>query len=565
MPRRKAADRAGQVKTRSRSGCRECRASRVRCDTQRPICTRCREKGLPCSTNLVLKWESEFVSRGMAFGRTGVWSKNRSDASPNSNSTSTSAGSSPASSVDTTRRWCSLPDVAPWAFINTGLASFKDPSRFDVELNKQQALLSSGSGRLMAVPALSSQTKLGERSGAWSADFARAPSLFPGLLGLGHGQLFDYFFRQVCPRATASPSSASPFASVVLPFSTSASPTLFRAIEALSACHWARRDPMYGAIGLRLKTETLRDLRRRLTSQDLATSYNDPEILLIMMMLCLYEILDKCDEHWTIHLKGARDLIRLRREQVDTPSDPVTRLAERFFAFQDVMGRTACGEAVKFGSDYWRSNDKYIDLWMGCSTELVAILSLITELSRIRRQSASSLTESVFLGRAASLQRQLEHLVQEVEDGEDEILATVAEAKRVAALLYLHCALYGASPTTSLVVEYVQQILSSVWSLLEHDSMANVIWPIFVAAVELNPSQDELSLRSHGPAVSGRSLILRALDAMADSSMSNVSRTRGVIIEVWQARDQDLLSSAKPAVNDWDRYVAPVSAAMSLA
>src|SRR3954452_14064227 len=54
MPRRKAADRTGPVKTRSRDGCKECRAGRVRCDTKKPRCTRCWEKGLPCTKNLVL-------------------------------------------------------------------------------------------------------------------------------------------------------------------------------------------------------------------------------------------------------------------------------------------------------------------------------------------------------------------------------------------------------------------------------------------------------------------------------------------------------------------------------
>ncbi|KAJ5484182.1 hypothetical protein N7539_005978 [Penicillium diatomitis] len=552
MPRRKAADRAGQVKTRSRSGCRECRASRVRCDAQRPICTRCREKGLPCSTNLVLKWESEFVSRGMAFGRTGVWSKNRSDSSPSS--TATSAGSSPGSSVDDTRQWCSLPGVESWAFINTGMASFEDRRRFDVNLNRQRAIDPRIKSRAKVMPV-----------GAWNLGPSSAPSAFPGRLGLENPELFDYFFRQLCPRATASPSSSSPFASVVLPFSTSATPTLFKAIEALSACHWAQRDPKYSTVGLRLKTETLRDLRRRLASQELVKSYTDPEILLIMMMLCLYEIMDKCDERWTVHLKGAKDLIRLRRERVGTPSDPVTRLAERFFAFQDVMGRTACGEAIVFGNDYWSSRDQKIDLWMGCSTELAGILSMITEMSRARRLSGSIQTTPLFLSRAASLQRQLEHLVQEVEGGDDNILSCVAEAKRLAALLYLHCALHGAAPSTAVVVDYVHQILCLVSSLLDFGSMANVMWPIFVAGVELDPSRDELYLESDGPGVSGRSVILRALDAMADSSISNVSRTRGVIIEVWQARDQDLLKPPKSEVNDWDRYVAPVSSSMSLA
>lgn len=570
MPRRKATDRAGQVKTRSRSGCLECRASRVRCDTKKPVCTRCLEKGLPCSTNLVLKWESEFVSRGMAFGRAGVWSKSRTDAS----SASGSNAASPAFSVDDLRQWCQLPAIHPWAFINSGMATFENPDQIDIALNEQLVVVPFINHHTMTTgEPLADQPAYGFYSihnisglaTALNPGPSPAPSLFPGISMIGHSELFDYYLRQVCPRTTASSTFSSPFASVILPFSVSASPTLFKAIQSLAACHWARRDPNYGTLGLRLKSETLRDLRRRLSYEGSATCCTDPEVLLIMMMLCLYEILDKCDEHWTIHLKGAKDLIRLRRQRVDTVAHPVTTFAEHFFAFQDVMGRTACGEAVLFGSDYWKTDDQQIDLWMGCSPELVAILSSITELSRARRQLESGNPSTMFSVRAASLEQQLEHLVQDIGDGDDEILASVAEAKRLAALLYLHCALYGASPTTAVVVDYVHQILRLVTDLLERDSMASVMWPVFVAAVELDPARDELWSGPDGQPVSGRSIVLQALAAMADSTISNIARTRAVIIQAWQARDQDLLKPPQLEMNDWEKYVAPISTSMSLA
>jgi hypothetical protein len=141
----------------------------------------------------------------------------------------------------------------------------------------------------------------------------------------------------------------------------------------------------------------------------------------------------------------------------------------------------------------------------------------------------------------------------------------VAEAKRLAALLYLHCALYGASPTTAVVVDYVHQILRLVTDLLERDSMASVMWPVFVAAVELDPARDELWSGPDGQPVSGRSIVLQALAAMADSTISNIARTRAVIIQAWQARDQDLLKPPQLEMNDWEKYVAPISTSMSLA
>jgi hypothetical protein len=144
----------------------------------------------------------------------------------------------------------------------------------------------------------------------------------------------------------------------------------------------------------------------------------------------------------------------------------------------------------------------------------------------------------------------------------------VAEAKRLAAVLYLHCALYEACPTTPLVVEYVRRILRLVSELLEQGSHASVTWPVFVAAVELDPSQDELWADSESDAISGRPLVLQALAVMAESTISNVARTRAVIAKVWQARDLDLVKTPGAAphrCNDWEWYVAPISTAMSLA
>lgn len=552
MPRRKAADRTGPVKTRSRSGCRECRASRVRCDTKKPVCTRCWQKGLPCSTNLELKWESEFASRGVAFGRAGVWSKTRPDGTQSS-----------SESADELRQWCLVPQIQPWGFVNSGVGTFENPNEVDVVSNEQHEVS-------LAYRTTSRNARM---FSALDPGPPPAISLFPQATQIGHGELLDYYLRQVCPRTSASTTMSSPFASVILPFSVSASSTLFKAIQALGACHLSRANPTYAPLGLRLKSETLRDLRRRLSNEGSLTCSADPEVLVIMMMLCLYEIADKCDQQWTIHLKGAKDLIRLRRQRALTPpqtpdaSHPVSGFAEHFFAFQDVMGRTACAKEVLFGSDYWRADDRNIDLWMGCSPELVSNLTIITDMSRDRRHIDSDVDRDSFNQRAAFIEHQLENLIQEVGDGDgdDEALASAAEAKRLAALLYLHCGLYGASPKTPLVADYVHKILRLLSEQLDRGPLVSVTWPLFVAAVELDPSHDELWFAPDGP-VSGRSIILRALAAMGESTLSNIARTRAVIAQVWQARDQDLLKAPQmKGLNDWEWYVVPVSDAMSLA
>lgn len=553
MPRRKAADRVGAVKTRTHGGCKECRKSHVRCDTKKPLCTRCQKKGLPCTSQMALKWEADFASRGIAFGRAGVWSKSRGTQSKQA------SGSLPAEG----QVWCLVPVIETWGFVHSGVSSFEQPDKVDVPRDEFDMLVVRDSRRIRASP--------------------MAPlSLFPHISEPEHWQLFEYYFDQVCPRTTASSKQHSPFASVILPFCMSASPSVFKAIQALSACHRTRFASGHGAMGLRLKSEALRDLRCTLATKGSLACSSDPEVLVMMMMLCLYEIVDNCDQHWTIHLKGAKELIRLKRQQGmellgtenSSTQDPVSIFTEHFFAFQDVMGRTACGEEVLFGSDYWSENDRCIDPWMGCSPELVSILSSITELSRTRRQCQSDSARMSFLARAASLEHKLEHLVQEANDndGDDHALQSVADLKRLAAVLYLHCALYSASPSTPLVVDYVQQILRLVSGVLDSGCIVGMTWPVFVAAVELDPFHDELWIDpDNGSPVYGRPIILHALAAMAQSSVSNVARTKAVIAKVWQARDDSMLECTSTDLsglsdsNDWEQYVAPISTAMSLA
>ena len=568
MPRRKAADRVGLVKTRSHGGCKQCRASHVRCDLKKPTCSRCQQKGLSCSTQLVLKWASDFATRGLTFGRAGIWSK----------SGGSKHSCSPGSSIEE-QEWCRFPAIEPWGFVNSGISTFESPYQVNVMCDEPNALVLSdkaqGGRDCLPVSHLESPYAF------QVAPIPTAPlSLFPHISDLGQGRLFEYYFQQICPRTTASSKLSSPFASVILPFCLSASPTIFKAIQALGACHWSRFDATYSALGLHLKSDALRELRHTLARKGSWACSSDPEVLVVMMMLCLYEIVDNCDQHWTIHLKGAKELIRLKRQQQGTLSgtsnskDPVSAFAELFFAFQDVMGRTACGEEVLFGSDYWSENERNIDLWMGCSPELVSILSSITELSRTRRQLASDPARGSFTSRAASLESRLDHLVQEMDgdNNDDNALRSTAELKRLAAVIYLHCALHGASPSTQLVAEYVRKILRLISELLNRGSLVSMTWPVFVAAVELDPLNDELWSDAGETAVYGRPLVLRALAAMAESSVSNVARTKAVIAKVWQARDGDMVkgspidTSRDPlSCNDWEWYVAPISTAMSLA
>lgn len=397
-----------------------------------------------------------------------------------------------------------------------------------------------------------------------------------------YGHLVSYYRERLCPLTVPSRQRTSPFYSLILPFCTSASNTVSDALLALSARHLSRSDRTWAVTAARLENLVLRDLRQRLAIAKPSEIWQDHELPVVMMLMCLYEILNRCDQRWVVHLKGARDLIRARRNMTGRHSseqdsvNELTRFAERFFAFQDVIGRTACGEVPIFGSDYWDTSDETIDSWLGCSPALVSIICSATELSRSKDSTHNAVVSNEFAVQAASLESRLLNIRQSLPAGsDDDLLIRSAEIKRSASRIHLYCALYGASPRTHVIKEGVRQVLHQAAYFLLEEVAAGLVWPLFVAAVELDPLDDEVWRDGHtGAPVYGRALVLRILEHMGRASIANVTRTREVICKIWDARDTAMTGDdssvtacvPKPGIDDdWDRFVAPLSSNISLA
>jgi hypothetical protein len=410
------------------------------------------------------------------------------------------------------------------------------------------------------------------------------PGLFnpPFLRDPRHGHLVSYYCEQLCPLTVTSERLTSPFFSLILPYCTSASNVVSDALLALSARHLSIKDSNWAVAAVRLENTVLRELRRRLATANPSDIRQDHELPVVMMLMCLYEILNRSDQKWVIHLKGAQHLIRARRDISGRESsqpdkiNELTHFAERFFAFQDVIGRTACGEAPKFPSDYWDAADTVIDAWLGCSPALVSIVCSINELSRHKNKEFNSTVSSDFAAQAESLASSLSSLRQIVPaGGDDKLLLRSADIKRTASITYVYCALYSADPRTQIVKDGVREILRHMSRFLDEEVAAGLVWPVFVAAVELDPLDDELWRdESTGSPVYGRALVLRMLEHMRTASIANVTHAREVICKIWDARDaamtgDESTTSGRPLTpkleDDWDRFVAPVSRNISLA
>jgi hypothetical protein len=405
---------------------------------------------------------------------------------------------------------------------------------------------------------------------------SRSPSPFRSLISID-SSLLEYYLLRLCPLTTPSRLASSPFAQLIVPlFGSSGQEDVQQAVMALSARHRSTTDKAWSKTAMALKGSVITSLRRRLLSAGNGSDVIwDPQILIIMMFLCLYEIVDNCDHRWVIHLRASEDIIRRSRQRMPSfvygDYGELTTFTERFFAFQDVISRTACGNSPLFGIEYWdnASQPTSIDGWMGCSPALVKILCRITELSQLK--SKGKIAAPDFEEQSADLELDLYRL-RESDGSLGDTLAAAAELKRKSVLLYHHCVLYDASPSTPFVCESVRDILEGLHDLVHAGVTAGLAFPVFVAAVELDPADDQLFYdKQTGELVYGRRLVLETLEEIGRCSLSNISRTKAVIQKVWRTRDMSLDEESPPhgrrstETNDWSFFVGPYSSNISLA
>ncbi|KAK1983775.1 fungal-specific transcription factor domain-containing protein [Colletotrichum cereale] len=592
MPRKR--DPSKQVSRRSHRGCHRCRLHKIRCDEAKPHCGPCTSRGYSdCVYAQTLKWETDYVGR--AFGRAGVWSKS---GAAGANNKKKAASTRPT----TLQNYWSVPAHAySFGFLNTFINDFargesSSSSSNDSSSDDQESTALTLRRNLNSMNRPVTYIKLGTQA---------------------ESQLLSYYLNRICPMTIPSATGESPFSALIFPFAvSSASPALMDALLGLAASHRARTDSAYQPVALSYSAKVIRSLRLTIGNKSSIDVAANSEILVLMMLLCQLEIIAECDKRWVTHLRGARDLIRFRRQGMGSdvarkaarqqnPWEQIIRFTERYFAFYDVMGRTACGEEPIFGNDFWSAQEDQLDLWMGCSPHLVSIIGEITELSFKYNRLSAATAEGCW----QDLERQRMRLAsllrrpQLKSESDDESIRRTVELKRLTVELYLHSALNDSTPTTPAVRQNVRKILHLVAVLLRAGVKAGLTWPLFMAACQLDP-MEELEWATGEPEDDeaprhARPFVLYALDKLSDSlanvtrtrsviekvwkqreaasflssdSLANATRTRSVIEKVWKQREAaSFLSSDRQlppnpkAFNDWARFVAPLCHNISLA
>lgn len=554
MPRRRPPGKTGPVQRRTRSGCQTCRARKVKCDEAKPACRNCVSRGLSCNTTLQLKWEAEFTAKGLSFGREGVWCKDgaRQRRLPQAHSP---------------KAW-GFGAVGPRHFINTYYSDFVHDPNYEESLVREAMELRDET----------------EPSSALIRRSRSPPRLIPSIssfptLSTFETSLFEYYLLRLCPLTTPSSQLSSPFASMVAPLFTHAGQDLLvQSVLAFSARHRSITDPSWTRTAMKMKGKALTGLLQRIRSPDVtADVILDPQVPATMMFLCLYEILDNGDYRWVFHLRASQDFMR-KRQQLALPSGKnsafgsLAAFSERYFAFQDVISRTACGNSPIFGLEYWQrpGHTEDIDAWMGCSPAMASVIFKITELARTRTRDMSQEDYDV---QVEELDRELTLVSSNITvvEAMDENVRRCVDLKKTSVQIYFHCLLRDADPSTPQVSQLVIKVLHSIHDLIQQGSAAGLLFPLFVAAVELDPLNDD-KIFAHGDQgtfLSGRQLVLETLDSMVGLTLANVERTKAVILKVWRMRDLHTQKDSPVLVasdsNDWNTFVSPYTQNLNLA
>ncbi|RFU31210.1 hypothetical protein B7463_g5146, partial [Scytalidium lignicola] len=360
----------------------------------------------------------------------------------------------------------------------------------------------------------------------------------------------------VCQSLTLVDDASNCFRQIILPLSLSYGcvKELLLAVGALYLSLDKPTAPLdYYSLALHHKQRALHQLRRHLTLLDISSS---DHILASMLMLCLLDITDGCQTSWSTHVSAAASLIGMGSYLSIEPS--LLSFVSRFFATRDVMGRSACGNRSKFQEIAWE-NPQNVDKTVGCSFELLSIISSITDVSRqVVENGEADNTE--LIQRVATLKSQLNNLVQLLPTTdsnplkEESILAQSSSLIHNAAKIYFYTALHSARPSTYITQTLVMEqmlIISSIPSLKSAH-----LWSIFVTS--LYACNDEQ-----------RVFFLEQFDKLEllSATRGSTQAAKSILQTVWKKRDleADVNEVLDPCASDWLRFVRPMSEGLNLA
>ncbi|PWY67386.1 hypothetical protein BO83DRAFT_429588 [Aspergillus eucalypticola CBS 122712] len=508
--------------SRTRTGCRACRARRVKCDESHPVCRRCARNNRGCEYSFQLTWLDESIAKGVCHGRTGVWSKNgrkRMDVSNEHDLAKTPRHPTPRSSHQ------------QWMFLNT---SADDVNRLCVEyhrgyggnpLGHPRRLLLSPAMNTMPVTALNRSSE--------------------------DPMLLAFFETVICSSSTLVDNvQSNPYRYLILPMALS-SDGIYHAALAISANTLRLSQVQYRVPALEHHHRALLHLQSLLDQG----SWSDREmdvILGLVLMLCWFEISDHSRSSWVTHLYGFQNVMSARKKRYwktsSQHSQELLGFFDRYYVFHLVLARTAfrwdCPRTHPCPSALPSSpSSNVIDPYMGFSHTLLLMIDEVTDLAWQEReldiQSAYRLKHSLEV-----LRQTPPHADIDLHSGQE--CMVIAEANRLGAILLLYeicsssTSTFSGPPfTTEEKCRYARQILKLIQAHKSNMRRTAVIplWPLFLAGCCVSDDNDRVVVLQ----------IFQEWEAIR--RFGNITPAREVIEMVWRRRDLNLNAIANDAMS----------------
>ncbi|KAN0099341.1 Fungal specific transcription factor domain containing protein [Hyaloscypha variabilis] len=527
-----------KIENRRRTGCWMCKTKHIQCTEEKPSCRRCIRLGLGCEYGIRLLWREDAAQRNISLGREGKWSKK------SKMKISKSEPGGRYQPIDL------RPYMGMWVFLNASKENFELHRRHDLGDEKTAV----GEREDENPPALRNETLemvISQPDGILPINEILSLEGSPMMSRFSfdtfsafssiEGNLFSYFVNSIGPSCSLSPSQ-NPYLAYLTPMSFQF-PALRDALIAASANQLRLlNDKRFEREALSYKNKAIRAVQRAIDAEEI-----DVGIVATVLMLCFYDISDGCNRSWVAHLRGGISLLDKLSGYTTTyrgsnTEDSLHAFLRMYFVAHEIMSRTACEEDIAGQVYEWAEHEALdeIDVLMGCSRELMTLIRrtsiLASQLNQLLQYGTPSDFElSALAASRDNIERALHslHQILPISASKCTKLASIAETKRLTALLYLHerlCPLPSTSNSGDRVSAHNPQpkIICQIISLIKRlPDSPTLLWPLFMLGNVKGGLDEEQRRFVHDR--------LTALQRVRN--LGSVRRARVCVEETWMRSD----------------------------
>ncbi len=302
-----------------------------------------------------------------------------------------------------------------------------------------------------------------------------------------------YYVEKLAPLCSVVPGANNGYRATLLPMAIY-DPSLLYSLLTFSASHMevTTEVPLaYEQSRLEFEGKAAQGLSEAITLNDISDTS-----IACALVCCSADLTSGMTERWSLHLRGAAQLIRQRGEaELRETTDGLFLL--RNFAYHDILAALSTGSRPIIPGVYWeRSGYTCTDSVMGLTHNLFKFISEICELVAESKESTSEQSNLDLVSRGTALLHKVQNLELPTPTSYDSfpLLCYHAEAHRAAALLHLSRFIGRFSPSyLSAVPDYVESILENVVSVPESIyAEGGLVFPLFMAGIA---TSDEIEQR----------------------------------------------------------------------